>query len=104
MTTELLPHTCNMCSYCTRTIENLTSHVCRMHKFDPRFHIFCNSCLRSYTKWDSYRKHVQRGCCMVSTPSMDESTTNSSSPIPTSISEDDNGGNEFGGNDFGDEE
>ena len=62
----LLPHTCNMCSYGARTIESLTSHVCRIHKNDPRFHIYCESCLRSYTKWDSYRKHVQRGCSIVS--------------------------------------
>ncbi len=24
--------------------------------------MYCKSCFRSYTKWESYRKHVQRGC------------------------------------------
>lgn len=76
MMAELLSYACNMCSYSAGTMENLTSHVCRMHKSDPRFHIYCESCLRSYTKWDSYRKHIQRGCCVVS-PTADMSVTNS---------------------------
>lgn len=59
---ESLFYACNMCSYGARDLDGLTSHVCRNHKNDPRFHIYCKSCLRSYTKWDSYRKHVQRGC------------------------------------------
>ena len=77
--TELLPYSCNMCSYGAGSLENLTSHVCRMHKNDPRFHIYCESCLRSYTKWDSYRKHVQRGCC-VRPPSEDTSTSVDNNP------------------------
>ena len=51
-----------MCSYGTGNLEDLTSHVCRMHQNDPKFHVYCKSCFRSYTKWDSYRKHIQRGC------------------------------------------
>lgn len=62
---EPLLYTCNMCSYGARDLESLTSHVCRSHKNDSRFHIYCESCLRSYTKWDSYRKHVQRGCSIM---------------------------------------
>ena len=65
MAAELEPairHSCNMCSYSTSVLQSLVDHVCRSHKTDPKFHVYCKSCLRSYTKWDSYRKHVQRGC------------------------------------------
>lgn len=54
-----------MCSFGTRDLESLTSHICRLHKSDPRFLIYCSMCLRSYTKWDSYRKHIQRGCSVI---------------------------------------
>ena len=59
---ESMMYSCNMCSFSARSINSLTSHVCRAHKTDSMFHVYCKSCLRSYTKWDSYRKHVQRGC------------------------------------------
>ena len=59
---EPMMYSCNMCSFNARSINSLTSHVCRAHKTDSMFHVYCKSCLRSYTKWDSYRKHVQRGC------------------------------------------
>ena len=55
-------HFCSMCSYGTVSLETLTEHVCTKHKSDPRFLVYCNSCLCSYSKWDSYRKHLQRGC------------------------------------------
>lgn len=61
-------HSCTMCSYGARTEEAITSHVCKSHRNDPRFHVYCRSCLRSYKKWGSYRKHVERGCKMI--PSM----------------------------------
>lgn len=51
-----------MCSFTTNSLDSLVSHVCKLHKAHPRFHVYCRSCLRSYTKWDSYRKHIQRGC------------------------------------------
>ena len=53
------------CSICSKSLEALTSHVCRVHRRDPRFLVSCKSCFRSYRKWDSYRKHLQRGCQMI---------------------------------------
>lgn len=55
-------HTCSMCSYCSRNLGSLTTHICKSHRSDPRFNVYCKSCFRSYTKWESYRKHIQRGC------------------------------------------
>ena len=62
---ESMMYTCNMCSYGAMSMDSLTSHVCRAHKTDSMFHVYCKSCLRSYTKWDSYRKHMQRGCTAI---------------------------------------
>ena len=53
---------CTLCSYGTRSLQALTEHVCKRHRSDPNFHVNCKSCLRSYFNWESYRKHVQRGC------------------------------------------
>ena len=33
----------------------------RLHKHDPQFVILCAVCGQSYAKYESYRKHVQRG-------------------------------------------
>ena len=55
-------YACSMCSYTTRELDVYTTHVIRLHKDDPRFNVSCKSCLRSFTKWDSYRKHVQQSC------------------------------------------
>lgn len=33
--TESLRYPCIMCSYGARSLENLTSHVCKKHKSDP---------------------------------------------------------------------
>ena len=63
-----------MCSYGTKNIENLTIHVCKVHKSDPNFHVYCELCLRSYTKWDSYRKHLQRGCSAIHSTTLDSPT------------------------------
>ena len=63
--TEDVFYICSMCSYGARSEETLTSHVCKSHRNDPRFHIYCKSCLRSYKKWDSYRKHIERSCKII---------------------------------------
>lgn len=60
-------HTCNMCCYTFRHLDLLAAHIISKHKDDPQFNVYCKLCLRSYTKWDSYRKHVQRGCSGCST-------------------------------------
>lgn len=77
---ELLAFSCSMCSYGSRTLETLTLHVCKNHKSDPRFHIYCESCLRSYTNWDSYRKHLQRGCNTIPSTSVHPDTMDPGSP------------------------
>ena len=53
---------CSMCSYTSISEEDVKKHVLKLHKHHPRFFVYCNSCLRSYTKWNSYLKHIQRGC------------------------------------------
>ena len=55
-------HYCTLCSYSTTNLQALTSHICKLHKSHPKFHVYCTACLHSYTKWDSYRKHIHRGC------------------------------------------
>lgn len=40
----------------------LASHVCKIHRYDPNFLIYCSSCLRSFKVWDTYKKHLYRGC------------------------------------------
>ena len=61
-------HACNMCCFTFRSPELLAQHIIKRHKHDPQFLVNCKRCLRSYTKWDSYRKHIQRGCTDVSIP------------------------------------
>ena len=68
-------HDCNMCCYGTYSLEALISHVCKFHKDHPSFHVYCKTCLRSYTKWDSYRKHVQRGCKIMPTGTQELGTS-----------------------------
>lgn len=85
MMAESLVYSCNMCSYNTQNLESLTSHVCKIHKNDPRFHIYCESCLRSYTKWDSYRKHIQRGCMVM--PSGSNTSVDPSFPLTSDDNE-----------------
>lgn len=75
---EELYHDCSMCSYATTSLAALTRHVCRVHQHDPRFRVSCKSCLRSYRKWDSYRKHIQRGCQKIATqPAFDDEAMSS---------------------------
>lgn len=70
-----LQYSCNMCSYGARDLDSVTSHVCRNHKNDHKFHVYCKSCLRSFTKWESYRKHIQRGCSIMPSSTVDPITT-----------------------------
>lgn len=51
-----------MCTYSTANKDALIDHVCKIHRHDPNFLVYCSNCLRSYRKWDSYRKHLSRGC------------------------------------------
>ena len=51
-----------MCSFTSISLDALTQHVCKVHKHHPRFLVYCKSCLRSYTRWNSYFKHLKRGC------------------------------------------
>ena len=51
-----------MCSFVALQHASLVDHVCTIHREHPNFHVYCESCLRSYTKWDSYKKHRSRGC------------------------------------------
>ena len=75
MATEV--HLCTMCSFSSTRITTLTSHVLRAHRSHPRFHIYCKYCLRSYKKWDSYRKHLHRGCSeIVSIPQINSHEAN----------------------------
>lgn len=65
-------HFCNMCSFITHQPNALTSHIIRMHKDSPQFNVDCRSCLQSYTKWDSFRNHIQHGCSEI-IPAVDAS-------------------------------
>lgn len=53
---------CDMCSFVALQHASLVDHVCTIHREHPNFLVYCESCLRSYTKWDSYKKHRSRGC------------------------------------------
>ena len=48
------------------------------------------SCLRSYTKWESYRKHVQRGCAIMPSSSVVDHASSSiiTPPVVDDISMD----------------
>lgn len=51
-----------MCSFYAKTSITLVSHVCKIHRFDSNFLIYCSRCLRSFRVWDTYKKHLYRGC------------------------------------------
>ena len=51
-----------MCTFCASSKASLVHHVCQVHRDDPHFLLYCSGCLRSYTRWDSYRKHLHRNC------------------------------------------
>ena len=48
------------------------------------FFVYCNSCLRSYTKWNSYLKHIQRGCRSVTLKRYTTNSTNNKQKIDKS--------------------
>ena len=53
---------CSMCSFCATNNATLVSHVCKIHRYDPNFLIYCSRCVRSFKVWDTYKKHLYRGC------------------------------------------
>ena len=67
-----------MCSFCAADNGTLVSHVCKIHRHDPNFLIYCSRCLRSFRVWDTYKKHLYRGCREIAsdvTPEEDVSNT-----------------------------
>ena len=55
---------CSMCTYCTTSEKELVDHVCKIHRYHPNFQVYCASCLRSYSNWNSFKKHLSRGCSL----------------------------------------
>ena len=53
-----------MCSFTSRWEKDIRRHICSVHKDDPRFLVHCE-CLRSFKKWNTFLKHLQRGCSAV---------------------------------------
>ena len=53
-------------------------------KKHPRFFVYCNSFLRSYTKWNSYLQHIQRGCRSVTLERSNTNSTNNEQKIDES--------------------
>ena len=51
-----------MCSFYAKNKDALVSHVCKIHRYDPNFLIYCSQCLRSFRVWTTYKKHLYRGC------------------------------------------
>lgn len=78
-------HRCSMCSYYSSSLDELQSHTYRLHKDDPRFSVYCKSCLRSYKKWNSYLRHLQRGCQPVTMSSSNECSTTNLEDLSTTI-------------------
>ena len=56
---------CSMCSFYATDNDRLVSHVCKIHRYDPNFLIYCSRCLRSFRVWDTYKKHLYRGCTAI---------------------------------------
>ena len=53
---------CSMCTYCTSNEDELVAHVCKIHRYHPNFQVYCASCLRSFSKWNTFKKHRARDC------------------------------------------
>ena len=47
-----------LCTYCT---SELVAHVCKTHKYHLNFQVYCASWLRSFSKWNTFKKHLSRG-------------------------------------------
>lgn len=52
---------CWMCSYSSNSEESMTDHICKLHRNDHRFRVICR-CYRTFDKWNSYWRHIKRGC------------------------------------------
>ena len=59
---------CSMCSFVSKSEKHVTKHICLVHRDDPRFLVHC-ACFRSFKKWNTFLKHLQRGCSARSNPS-----------------------------------
>lgn len=53
-------HSCSICSFLCTDAETLVKHTVREHKLDPNFLVHCSICGASFTKWNSFQRHVQR--------------------------------------------
>ena len=51
--------TCLLCDYKSEH-KNVQAHMIRKHNNDSSFVLCCKLCCKSYTKYDSLRKHVYR--------------------------------------------
>ena len=54
---------CPMCNNCRLPrIQLMLQHISRIHSSSPSFHITCglDECLRTYTNYGSYQKHVKK--------------------------------------------
>lgn len=74
---------CSMCSFQASDRDTLVLHVCKIHRHDPNFLIYCSRCLRSFRVWETYKKHLYRGC-------KEEANNVTSEDTILDISEDDN--------------
>ena len=59
---DAMAFACSMCSFYAKDDVTLVSHVCKIHRHDPNFLVYCSRCLRSFRVWDTYKKHRYRGC------------------------------------------
>ncbi len=52
--------TCSFCDFHCYEHVALLRHIKDLHQNDPNFLVYCSYCGKTYKKWDSLRKHVQR--------------------------------------------
>ena len=58
---------CDKCDFRSFDNETLVKHVLDRHSRDPNFSVACNFCGKTYTKWNSFKKHLHRTHGMDST-------------------------------------
>ncbi|XP_028412421.1 uncharacterized protein LOC114535241 [Dendronephthya gigantea] len=51
---------CNICRYETNIGNDYKKHMFKFHHHDANFKAVCGFCNRSYSKMDSFRKHIRR--------------------------------------------
>lgn len=51
---------CNLCYFECNTHEILIDHTVRSHTHDPKFQVQCDECGITFSKWETFRKHVYR--------------------------------------------